>query len=36
LPPRVADIPVIGLVGYIIAVVLSLLLIVSVLRGGRT
>jgi ubiquinone biosynthesis protein len=36
LPPRVADIPMIGLVGYIIAVVLSLLLIVSVLRSGRT
>lgn len=36
LPPRVADMPVIGLVGYIIAGVLSLLLIVSILRSGRT
>jgi len=36
LPPRVADMPVIGLVGYIIAGVLSLVLIVSILRSGGT
>ena len=33
LPPRVSDIPVIGLVGYIVSVVLGLWLVISILRG---
>lgn len=35
-PPVLADIPVIGLVGYILALVFILLLIVSILRRGGT